>query len=309
MSILIATPSQNLDHWKQAMRDVDPSIEVFLHNESHNPDEVEFALAWNHPHGIFSKYPNLSCISSMGAGVDHLLEDKTIPGQIEITRLIDPQLSQDMFEFVLAAIMNSLRGLTRYSMQQAKGFWKKHSYSTIEKTKVGIMGTGAIGNHVAVRLLQVGFKVTGWSRSSSADATYPRHYGDQQLADFLKKVNILVCLLPLTDKTRGIINRKNLQQLPRGSWLINLGRGQHVVEQDLLEMLDSGHLEGANLDVFSKEPLPEEHPFWKHDKIYITPHIASLTSAQSVAPQIIENYNRCLQGLPLLNRVDREKGY
>lgn len=310
MSLVIISPAKNLVHWQTAINKIAPSIEVFIHDQEFDTNSIEFALAWSHPKGIFSKYPNLKCICSMGAGVDHLLSDTDIPDHIKIIRIIDPNLSQDMFEFVLASIMNRLRSLTIYRLNQQSSYWKKKPYINISDIRVGIMGTGVIGNHTATKLQSVGFSVHGWGRTAAKQPTpYTRFWGEEQLPAFLGQSDILVCLLPLTPSTEGILNRKNLRMLPHGAWLINLGRGGHIVEDHLIEVLNSGHLEGANLDVFQQEPLPEGHPFWQHPLINITPHIASITSPDSVAPQIADNYFRMRENKQLLNIVDPKKGY
>ncbi len=317
MSILIAAPGRNPDPWIRALKQADPKIKVVTLDQPGNKEAVRLALAWDHPEGIFSGFPKLGCISSMGAGVDHLVTDTTIPEHIEMVRIIDPTLSQDLFEFALAIIMGENRTLDQFKENQAKGLWKKKRYARIKDTSVGILGTGIIGNHVATQLAGLGFRVCGWGRTGPSGTTgekghplpYKRYFGQNQLGLFLQSAGILICLLPLTEETRGILNRKHLSQLPRGASLINLGRGAHLVDEDLVELLDSGHLSGASLDVFSPEPLPAGHPFWGHSKIRITPHIASLTDPESVAPQIIENHRRLLQGKPLLHRVNRQRGY
>jgi glyoxylate/hydroxypyruvate reductase len=309
MALMIVSPAKHPDAWIQALRQAAPGIEVLTRHEVGDPTSVTFALAWSHPPGIFAQYPNLKCISSMGAGVDHLLRDKDIPKHIPIVRIIEPKLSHDMFEFALAVIMNRLRGLTHYRQNQQQHYWKKQQYLNMADVRVGVMGTGVIGNYVAEQLQKTGFNVHGWSRSQGKETSYPKFHGVEQLQEFLSQSNILICLLPLTTETQGILNRNNLQELPKGAWVINLGRGGHVVDEDMIHLLNSGHIDGANLDVFREEPLPEAHPFWKHPKIFITPHIASLTTPESVAPQVVDNYFRALEGRPLLNVVDHEKGY
>jgi glyoxylate/hydroxypyruvate reductase len=311
MSLLIASTGKNLDPWIQALKETDPGLEVTTLDQVTDKSAVTFALAWNHPKGVFREFPNLKCISSMGAGVDHLLKDQTLPDQVRVVRIIDPLLSQDLFEFALAVVMQRNRTMDQFRVNQSNKLWKKKRYTRISDTRIGVMGTGVIGNHVASGLHGLGFQVCGWGRTAASDnnTIYTRYVGNSQLDAFLKASEILICLLPLTPETRGILNRENLSRLPQGAYLINLGRGEHVVDQDLIEWLDAGHLSGASLDVFSPEPLPEAHPFWEHPKIRITPHIASLTDPKSVAPQIVENYRRAMNGRPLLNEVDRLKGY
>ena len=309
MSLVIFSKVHKVQPWIDALKDLAPDIDVITYDKIQDKNKVLFALAWNHPKGIFKEYSNLRCISSMGAGVDHIMSDPDIPEQVRIARIVDPLLSQDLAEFALALIMNHMRGLTNYRLLQNQKTWKKHYYKRISDVSVGILGTGAIGDHVAKFLLATGFSVTGWGKNPGNQKEYKRFHGTDQLDEFLRTPDILICLLPLTPETHGILNKGNLSKLPQGAFLINLGRGPHVVDQDLIEMIDNGHLAGASLDVFDHEPLPEEHPFWSHPAIHITPHVASLTTPGSVAPQIIDNYRRAIKDEELLNVVDRKKGY
>ncbi len=309
MSILIVSPGKKLNRWKDALNAVDPSVAVFLPEEVKDPLDITFALSWNHPKKMFRKYPNLKCISSFGAGVDHLLSDTQIPKHVEIVRIIDGLLSADMFEFALAVVMKHLRKLTRYTRYQEASIWKKHEYLRIKDIGIGIMGTGMIGHHVASELQRVGFRVSGWNRTGGQPTSYDKYYGTVQLNDFLKVSDVLICLLPLTRQTRGIINYSLLKALPADAYVINFGRGAHVNERDLISAIDEGHISGAHLDVFEEEPLPENHLFWQQPGIDITPHVASLTDPDSIAPQVMENYHRSREGMPLKNLVSRDLGY
>ncbi|MEE4177782.1 MAG: glyoxylate/hydroxypyruvate reductase A [Bacteroides sp.] len=309
MALVIVSETLNLQPWIVALKKADPEVEVITLQALKDPGKVAFALAWNHRPGIFREFPKLKTISSMGAGVDHLMRDPDIPQHIRIVRIIDPLLSQDMYEFVLALILSRMKNLRLFQEQQKQKLWKKKRYLRLDQVRIGIMGTGIIGHHVASGLLRVGFQVFGWSRSEGQPTAYQKFFGEVQLKDFLGQTDILVCLLPLTPETKGILNRKHLSMLPEGAWVINVGRGAHVVDEELMEVIDSGHLDGASLDVFNEEPLSSLHPFWSHPKIHISPHNASLTDPDSVAPQILENYYRTLRGEPLLNMVNREAGY
>lgn len=309
MAIVIASDFENTGPWIDALKKAAPSVDVLNIDEVGDRSVVEFVLAWNYPCSLLREYPHLKTISSMGAGVDHLLRDPSLPEHINVVRLVDPKLSQDIFEFALAIIMNRLRMLTFCRENQQNGVWKRKRYMRISDVHAGIMGTGVIGSHIATGLQKSGFKVSGWGRTPGKPAAYRKYNGAGQLEEFLRSVNILICMLPLTPFTENILNRENMQMLPQGSWIINLGRGGHLVDQDLIDLLDSGHLAGANLDVFREEPLPPGHPFWSHPRIYLTPHIASIPDPDSVAPQIIENYHRTLKKEPLLNMVNRQLGY
>ncbi|MEP2668510.1 MAG: glyoxylate/hydroxypyruvate reductase A [Cyclobacteriaceae bacterium] len=308
MALVIINP-KGVEPWINALKEVDPSLDIrTFPNDSHR-EEISFVLTWRHPYGIFKDYPNLKCISSMGAGVDHLLRDPDLPKQVSIVRLVDPYLAQDMAEFVLALIMNHLRDLNAFKIKQTEAIWKPAEYLRIKDVKVGIMGMGAIGMRVATELQKTGFNVIGWARTNKEISGITVYAGEKEFPEFLSKSDILVSILPLTPQTKGILNKKNLQLLPKNAFIINVGRGEQIVDEDLVTLISEGHLSGASLDVFSKEPLPKSSILWKQPRVNITPHIASLTNPTSVAPQIVENYYRMKEGKPLLNTVSREKGY
>lgn len=305
MSVLVISPGRDPEAWVQELKNLHPGMKIIAYPEEHDQQEVEYVISWKHPRGIFKNYPNLKVIASMGAGVDHITSDPEIPENITITRIIDHQLTLDMSAFVLALVMNHLRGLSFHHSQRS---WEPSGYLKIEDQHIGVMGVGVLGSAVAKTLTDVGFKVSGWAtraKPQSGITIFPQ----EELDEFLGQTTILVCLLPLTQQTENILNKELFQKLPKGAYLINVARGQHLVEHDLLEMVDTGHLSGASLDVFRKEPLPQEHPFWQNPKIKITPHIASVTDPKKVVPQLVENYIRMTQGKPMKNIVKREKGY
>lgn len=308
MAIVIINP-KGVEPWISALKKVDPQLDIRTFPNDSNREEISFALTWRHPHGIFKDYTNLKCISSMGAGVDHLLKDPELPNNISITRLVDPFLAQDMAEFVLALIMNHLRDLNAFKIKQTQSIWKPGDYLRIKDVKIGIMGMGAIGKTVAMELQKSGFNVIGWARTPKEGVGVPIYAGGKEFSKFLTSIDVVVCVLPLTPQTKGILNKITFQQLPKNAFVINVGRGEHLEEEDLLQFIADGHLSGASLDVFSEEPLPAHNAIWKHPRINVTPHIASLTNPESVAPQIVENYYRMKAGKPLLNIVSREKGY
>lgn len=308
MAIVIVYPKK-VDPWVKALKDIDPQLDIRLYPNDPRREEVDFALTWRHPYGLFSKYPNLRCISSMGAGVDHLLRDPDLPRQVTITRLVDPFLAQDMAEFVLALVMGHLRNLGGFKLKQINREWQPSGYTRIQDITLGVMGMGAIGKSVALQLQKSGFRVLGWARTPKGWPEIKVYSGASGFSDFLSQSNILVCVLPLTPQTQGIINKNILQQLPKNAFVINVGRGEHLVEEDLVAMINEGHIAGASLDVFAEEPLPKDSPLWNHPRLNITPHIASLTDPVSVAPQILKNYYLLKEGKNLLNTVDLKKGY
>lgn len=295
--------------WIQALKNKDPELELQVYPDCTEPEKVEFALVWNHPKGIFQKFPSLKVIASMGAGVDHILSDPELPKNVKITRIVDPQLASDMAEFVLALVMNHLRNLSIHKAQEQSALWKPKAYLRISDVKVGILGLGILGKSVAEKLTSAGFKVLGWVKNRKPNVDFEIYSGNEELTEFLLKSNILVCLLPLTPETENILDKNLFEKLPKNAFVINVARGKHLVEEDLLEMLENGKLSGAALDVFREEPLPKNHPFWKQSNIHITPHIASVTKPSAVVPQVLENYERMKKGKDLMNLVNREKGY
>ena len=308
MSILIVSPGRDPKVWVRELRLQLPDHDVYVWTEDLEIDKekVDFAVSWKHPFGIYKDYPNLKVISSMGAGVDHITGDPDIPENIIVTRIVDEQLTVDMSAFVLALIMSYLKNISFHHCNET---WEPKKYLKVDDVQVGILGLGILGSGLAKVLRKNDFKVSGWSNSEKKMDGVLTFHGDSQLPEFLKNTNILVCLLPLTPETDSILNMDLFQQLPKGAYVINVARGEHLVEEDLLEMVQEGHLSGASLDVFRKEPLPEDHPFWKEPKIMITPHIASITDPRKVVPQVVENYRRLKAGKELINVVPRDKGY
>ncbi|GHA80768.1 2-hydroxyacid dehydrogenase [Pontibacter akesuensis] len=309
MPITIVTQGKDLSPWVKALKKNRPDVEIRIYPDDAQAEEVEFALAWNHPLGVFKAFPNLKCISSMGAGVDHILKDTELPKGVTVTKIVDTNLTQDMGEFILALALNHIRGLAAYKVQEQQQAWQPRPYKRIADVTVGVMGVGELGAHVASQLHKVGFNVCGWARTAKELEGVAVYVGEEELNSFLAASEILVCLLPLTKETANILNKGTLQQLPKGAFVINAARGEHVVDEDLVEMINNGHLAGASLDVFREEPLPQEHVFWKHPDINITPHMASKTDPETAVLQILDNYDRLQRGEPLQNIISLEKGY
>tara|TARA_R110002020_G_scaffold296658_1_gene512398 strand:+ start:208178 stop:209101 length:924 start_codon:yes stop_codon:yes gene_type:complete len=307
LSLILLRSDKNYEQWLNAFADFDPDFPVFIPETAENKGDIIMALSWKAPTGSYTQYPNLKVIGSMGAGVDHLFEDPELPENIQLTRVVDEYLATDMREFVLAQCMSTIKNLNTFSRKQPH--WDRLPYRRVADVTVGIMGLGVLGQAVGKLLHQVGFKVTGWSHSYK-DLEFVKSYsGEKELNKFLSSAEILVCLLPLTEETKGILNKALFFELPHGAYLINVARGGHLHESDLLDALHSGKLGGASLDVFEQEPLPKDHPFWREPNIFITPHVASVSSPASIIPQVVENYNRLQAGEPLLNTVSRKRGY
>lgn len=308
MSLLLVAQKRDMAPVKNAIKTIDPNIDVEIWPADANPDRVQFAVAWNHPKSVFSQYANLKAISSLGAGVDHLFADKTIPATIRFTRIVAPSLSDQMCDYVLTSVLNLFRNTEIYFRQQQNTEWKSHETYSKNDLTIGIMGLGELGQPVAQRLVSNGFQVIGWSRSAKRIEGVQSYTG-KQLDTFLKESNILVCLLPLTPETDGILDLQLFKKLRKPAFLINAARGEHLVEEDLIYALDTGLIGHAVLDVFTREPLPDSHPFWGRKKITITPHIASVTDPKEAAQIIVENYKRLLSGMDLLYEVNKEKKY
>ncbi len=309
MTMLFMAPGMKEDPWVKHLRLQEPDLDLRLWPAAGPPEEVDFILCWNPPAGELRKYPNLKCIASLGFGVDHILRDPDLPPGVPITRLVDETMARSMSEYVLAAVLNHTRHLNRFRRDQSGCVWKRRVPLHAPDVRVGIMGLGTLGRDAAAKLRFLEFPVAGWSRTAKQIEGVSCFAGPERFDEFLSQTDVLVCLLPLTPATRGILNRHAFSRLPAGAYLINTARGDHLVEEDLLASLDSGHLSGACLDVFRTEPLPESHPFWRHHLIVVTPHIASLTPPAAVAPQIIENYRRVRAGRAPHNLIDMQKGY
>ena len=309
MSIAILTNYRNPATWKNALQAKLPDTKIDVFNESKEAVNAEFLVCWKPEKDQLNAFPNLKVIQSLGAGVDHIFDTNTIGTGVKVVRIIDERLSADMWEYVLAATMYHLKDFAQYKRQESYQYWRPKRYKTIPETTVSILGLGQIGGYVAERFVQLGFKTQGWSNSPKNIKQVKSFVGEKGLSELLQQTDILINILPLTAATRGILNEKLLSQLPKGAYLISVGRGGHLVEKDLIPLIDNGHLAGASLDVFHTEPLPKKHPFWTHPKIQITPHVASLTNLESAINQVVENYQRMNSAKELLNEVSANKGY
>lgn len=288
---------------------LEPELKIVIgHENVQNQNEIDFAIVWNnYPEGFFLNLPNLKAISSYGHGVDNLLADKKLPSGVPIVRLTSEKMAEWMNEYLLTVVLLHRRQLLEHVVNPNIFEWGVSS--RLSGNNLSILGLGYLGKAAANYFLQMGFNVAGWSRTKKQLNGVKCFVGKDGLIKMLRETDFLVNLLPLTSETNSLLNNEILSQIKRGSYLINVGRGKTIVEEDLIELIDSNHLKGACLDVFEKEPLPKKHPFWKNKKILITPHNSSSTPPQSVAPQIIENYRRAIAGEQLLNLVDLELGY
>ncbi len=310
MAILLSTKANAMAEWQRCLAALEPGLDIRLFPDTGPPEEIEAAVVWtSHDMAELRRYPNLKLIVSMGAGVDHLLRPPGPPPGVPVARLVDRLLTSAMSEWVLLNLLRFHRQDQAYRAQQAARVWDELAAPATEATTVGILGLGALGSDAAAKLGALGFPVLGWSRRPKRLDGVGCFHGTAGLGAMLPRCQFLVCLLPLTPETRGIVNARTLAQLPRGAFVLNAARGGHVVDADLLAALDSGQVAGAALDVFEPEPLPPEHPYWLHPRVVMTPHAASITIPSSVAQQVVENLRRLRQGAPLQNLVDFSAGY
>lgn len=274
-----------------------------------NTDDIEIALAWKPTPGLLATFRNLKLIVSLGMGVDHLLADDRLPEGVPITRIMDEGLVGQMSEYALYWGLWHHREIEKYAASQRAKKWKPEEFIDTIHRRIGIMGLGTIGQDTARKFAALGFPTAGWSRTQKTLPSVETFHGPDGLSKFLGQTNILVNVLPLTRETRGIMDKVLFAALPKGCFVINMGRGGHVVDGDLLAALDSGHISGAALDVFNVEPLPPEHPYWTHPRVHITPHMAGYTNPRTASPGVIDNIKALRAGQPLKNTVDAKTGY
>lgn len=295
--------------WRRYLNAYDAAIDFRIWPDTGAVEEIDHVIAWLSKPGDLRRYPNLKTIFWLGAGVDHLLKDRELPRHVPIVRLVDEGLTAGMREYVLLHVLRYHRRLPELEAQQREGVWRQLTFPLAKDRKVGIMGLGVLGRDAAARLVALGFDVAGWSRSPKAVEHVTGFHGAAGMAPFLGRTEILVCLLPLTPETTGILNAATFAALPRGAFLINAARGGHLIDADLIAALDGGQIAHATLDVFHREPLPVEHPFWKHPRITVTPHVASLTVSETASRTVIEGLKAVRAGRRPANVVDLDKGY
>ena len=275
-----------------------------------DPAAVTLAIVWLPPVDFFAGMNSLTHVLSIAAGVDQLLLHPGLPTTVDIIRLEDAGMGELMAEYVLYGVLHAHRSMPQLRAAQRQSRWAREiSSSSAQEFSVGILGAGAMGLVVADRLQLNAYDVACWSRSPKTHTSIKHYAGLNHLPAFLESLNVLVCLLPLTDKTRGFLNADVFAALPKGAYVINVGRGEHLNEQDLLDALNQEQLSGALLDVFATEPLPENHPFWSHRAITVTPHLAAPSPLVESAQQIATNIQLILQGKPPFGLVDRQRGY
>lgn len=297
------------ESWSKAFAEVAPEIAFQPYKPGQDLSAIPYCLAWKAAPGVWPAMKSLKIIFGLGAGVDRLLLDSSLPRDIPLVRMVEPELTRGMVEYVLWQCLFHHRKVWELEAAQSCATWRPHTYPAPWDRTIGIMGLGELGAAAAAKLVEFGFKVRGWSRSPKSLPKVQSFAGADQLPAFLAETEILVCLLPLTRETRGILNASLFAQLPRGASVINAARGGHLVEADLSAAMASGQILSATLNVFETEPLPRDHPFWTTERLYITPHNASITDPRSAAWRIAQQIAKFEAGEPLENVVDRERGY
>ena len=309
MALLFRSTVDSAARWRAQLTRLTQQLDIRVWPEIGKPAEIEYALVWRPEPGFLASLPNLKLILSLGAGVDHLLGDPQLPQHLPIVRLVDPHMTAAMSEYVVLQVLRLHRRELDYRAQQEAGLWHELDQQNAVKRRVGILGLGELGRDAAKKLRALGFDVAGWSRGERTVPGVASYAGANGLPQLLGRSEILVCLLPLTAETEGILNGSTLALLPKGAALVNAARGAHLVEEDLLAALASGQISAAVLDVFREEPLPAGHPFWRHPRVILTPHVAAFTNPATAAPIILDNIRRFEEGRPLLNQIDPARGY
>ncbi|KTT58784.1 2-hydroxyacid dehydrogenase [Pseudomonas oryzihabitans] len=294
--------------WRRLFQERAPDLEFRQWPEVGNAEEVRYLACWQPPEDLASRFPNLEVLFATSAGIDQF-DLSLLPPELPVVRMLDPGIIAGMVEYATLMVLALHRQLPLYLDQQGAAHWQEHALVTAENRRVGVLGLGQIGQAVLERLASFGFALSGWSRSPHELPGVRCHAGAEQLPAFLANCEILICLLPLTQETRGILDARLFAALPRGASLINLGRGAQLVEADLLAALDNGQLSQAVLDVLETEPPAADHPFWQHPRIWLTPHVGAMTVPETAFTVLLENIRRHQRGESMRGLVDRQRGY
>ncbi len=314
MAVLYVLDRYNAAEWADMMRVAAPDFDVRLWpNETGDVGEIAYAVAWKTPHGVLAQFPELRVIFSLGAGVDHIMSDPDLP-DVPIVRVVDPDLTRRMSEYVVLHVLLHHRQHALYASQQLERKWIEHSQPAAKDVRVGIMGLGVLGQDAALRVRDLGFQVAGWSNSRKSVEGVESFAGAGELDAFLSHTDILACLLPHTPETDGMLNISLIERLAQdgafgGPFLINAGRGGVQNSDDIQKALEQGLLKGASLDVFETEPWPEEHPLWAQPNVYLTPHVAAESSPSAINAYILQQIRTHEAGGELENVIDVNLGY
>lgn len=307
-TIIVRTGPASESAWRDLLGNELPEHDIRRWDDAGDPDDVEYAVVWRPPAGGLARFRNLRCIVSIGAGVDHVFADPALP-RVPIIRTVGDVLRQRMSEYVCAQVLRLHRSFDRLEASASTRQWQPVRDLPATERTVGLMGFGAMARACVPALTSIGFILRGWSRSRREMDGVTTFAGDDELTAFLAGTDILVCLLPLTTATRDRLDARVFSALPPGACVVNVGRGEVLVEADLLAAIDSGQVRAAALDVFRTEPLPADHPFWDHPAIHVTPHVASLISPELGARLIAANLRRFIAGEPVPDLVPDGQAY
>ena len=308
-ALLLIVTGEDPNPFRAALKQTLPQLTVYTDGESFDPGSIAYALCWKPRSGLLGTLPNLRAIFSMAAGIDHILADPALPPSPPIVRMIHDQTREQMRDYVMHVVLHYFRRMDVAARQQAARQWRFLAIPSKADVKIGLLGLGEMGRAAAKGLVELGFSVQGWARSQKAIPGIDCFSGPDGLKAMLPGTNVLISLLPATQDTVGLLNKDIFDTLPPGAVFVNLGRGNHLVPQDLLASLDSGHLSGATLDVYAPEPMPEDDTLWSHPLVRITPHFASEPTAQMIAEAVVSNIRRLQHGLPAEPTGDRKRGY
>lgn len=306
MSLVLIIPDRKLEDLQQRLQQALPDTPIEIWPDIAQPDDVEFAVVWKQPPGSLTSLPNLKAIQCFGAGVDAIIADPTLPA-LPIARIVDPTLTQTMVRYLDGVINHYRLRLDLFTQQQQQLQWRPKSPRRL--THICLLGLGELGAAAASHFAAQGYQVSGWARTAKQLDAVSCYHGVDGLAAAVAPADVVICLLPLTMATESLLDSAFFQQLKHGAIFVNVARGAIVDDAALLAALDSGQLQAACLDVFRQEPLPAEHPFWRHPAILITPHVSAVTNVSTVVEQIADNYRRSQHGARLLNLVDVNRGY
>lgn len=296
------------EDWHGALAPLLGDVEMLPWDQVDDPARVKYALVWKPPHGFFAQFPNLELVINLGAGVDQLVSRDDLP-EVPITRLSDPEMSRMMAGWVLFAVLRHAREIPHFEAAQRRGEWSYRHPRHASETSVAVLGLGQLGRMAAEEIARQGYDTHGWATGPKDVPGITVHHGDAALGPLLEMAEIVVCMLPLTPKTRQVLGREAFARMRKGASFINASRGEVVDEGALIEALQSGHLSGATLDVFEKEPLSPDSPLWHLPGVLITPHLASVAIPKTAAPQIAENIARIRRGEEVLHQISQSRGY
>jgi glyoxylate/hydroxypyruvate reductase A len=307
MRILLQMPGREVGAWRAAIAQALPEAEIAVWPEVFG--EPDYALVWRPPPELFARVRAPKAIFNLGAGVDALLAVPTLPPDVPVIRLTDAGMAEQMSEYVTLAVLRAYREMDAYAAQQKEGRWQPRTRLGKGEFAVGLMGFGVLGQAIATALAPFGFPLVSWSRAHKATRGVTSFAGSDELPAFLALAKVLICTLPATPETDSILDRAALSQLPRRAHVVNIARGNLVVDADLIALLDAGHLAGATLDVFRAEPLPPGHAFWHHPLVTVTPHVSAATLIPESAAQVAAKIRLLEKGEKVTGAIDRQRGY